>query len=393
MRIGPVPKYVNSEKTVLNSVIVAPLSESNLNSLCLERRALTVKRRAMKKNAAITTAGIITFGTDAQPIVNALDFATQNRLFSETAARIAELLRTEISGLVVHRDESALHAHFQMPTFNKDGIPISKIITPTVSKRLQDIAGEVFGVHGITRGKPKVQRVIDGDPLHTIIHRSVQQLHNDLPEELAAAESKIQNYKRLIEENRRKLEAGQGDEEKIQKRISVYEQRIESMRSIELNIETEKARLSEKQHELAAAEEKLAETRETLNAGIKTLTKNVTIFKQQKQKFEAEKMSWQTPGAKLGTLFKNVKKAMSSDDEIERLKAEKADADRRTVQAVRAEKARWEPALKEARDDARYAELKRAEAETALRAAEEKLARMQYAMNPHQIKSDFSGPR
>jgi myosin heavy subunit len=393
MRIGIIPKYVNSEKTVLNSVIVAPHFESNLQKLCLERRAINVKQRAMKKDAAISTAGIITFGTEAQPIMNELDHATQNKLFSETATRIAEMLKTEISGLVVHRDEAALHAHFQMPAFNKDGIPVSKIITPTVSKRLQDIAGEVFGVHGITRGKPKVQRVIDGDPLHTIIHRSVQQLHNDLPEELAAAESKIQNYKRLIEENRRKLEAGQGDEEKIQKRISVYEQRIESMRSIELNIETEKARLSEKQHELAAAEEKLAETRETLNTNIKTLTKNVTIFKQQKQKFEAEKTSWQTPGAKIGTLLKTVKKSLSNDDEVEQLKNKITELEQRTARAVRAEAARWEPALKEARDDARYAEMKRAETESALRAAEEKLARMQYAMNPHQIKSDFSGPR
>jgi hypothetical protein len=62
---------------------------------------------------------------------------------------------------------------------------------------------------------------------------------------------------------------------------------------------------------------------------------------------------------------------------------------------VRAEKARWEPALKEARDDARYAELKRAEAETALRAAEEKLARLERNMHPStapSYKSDY-GPR
>jgi hypothetical protein len=156
-----------------------------------------------------------------------------------------------------------------------------------------------------------------------------------------------------------------------------------------------KLELETKQHELAAAEEKLAETRETLNAGIKTLTKKVTTFKKAEQEFNIEKAAWQTPGTKIGTLLKSVKKAVSSDDEIEQLKKEKAELEKRTVQAVRAEKARWEPALKEARDDARYEKIKREEAEAARRAAEEKLARLERNMHPStapSYKSDY-GPR
>jgi hypothetical protein len=390
MREGPIPKYVDSEKTVFNSTIISPSMESDLRSLCLERRALNPKVRAMKRDAAISTVGIITFGTEAQPIVNALEHATQNRLFSETTTRIAELLRTEISGLVVHRDESALHAHFQMPAFNYDGVPLSKVITPAVAKRMQDIAGDVFAAHGIHRGKAKTQRIADGDPLHTIVHRNVQQLHADLPRELEAAsakveevKAKIQNYERLIEENKSKLEAGNNDESKIQKRIAIYEQRIENMRDTEREI-------AEKKREIEKQAEKIREAQETLNANTQKLLKNAKIIAQQKIHLDAEKTSWQTPGAKIGSLLKTVKKSLSNDDEIEQLKNKITELEQRTARAVRVEAARWEPALKTARDDTRYAEMRRADAESALRAAEKKLAELEQRMRPDRTyKNDF----
>jgi chromosome segregation ATPase len=294
-----------------------------------------------------------------------------------------------------------LHAHFQMPAFNLEGKPLSKVITPAIAKKMQDIAGEVFVAHDIHRGKAKAQRIADGDPLNTFIHRSVQQLHADLPRELEAAaakveevKAKIQNYERLIEENQQKLEAGLGDEVKIQKRIAVYEQRIEDMQKQEQDLNEKQRELEEKRCSLAAKEEKLTETQKTVDAGTKTLIKNVNIFKQQKKQFDAEKAAWQTPAMKIGMLFKTAKKAMSSDDEVERLKAEKAELERRAARAVRTEAARWEPALKEARDDARYAEMRRADAEAALRAAEKKLSELEQRMRPdHTYKNDFSGPR
>lgn len=140
-------------------------------------------------------------------------------------------------------------------------------------------------------------------------------------------------------------------------------------------IEAEKARLSDRQHEIAAAEKTLAETRANLNAGIKTFTEKTTIFKQVQKKFEADKSQWHTSGAKLGAIFSSARAALSGPDkEIEKLKAEKLEAEKRVSKAVKAEELRWSPALKEARDEARYQTMKREEAEVKRMAAEEALA-------------------
>jgi uncharacterized protein YlxW (UPF0749 family) len=85
---------------------------------------------------------------------------------------------------------------------------------------------------------------------------------------------------------------------------------------------------------------------------------------------------------------------MSNDDEIERLKKEKAAADRRTAQAVKAEKERWAPALKEAQNDLRYTQMKLNEEKAARRKAEEKLEQFERNSRPGQdYKSGLSGPR
>jgi len=200
----------------------------------------------MKKDAAVATNGIITFGTEAQNIIENLSKDEQNRLFHETAKRIAERLNTDLTGLVVHRDESAIHAHFQLLAVNLDGMPLSKVIDRKTAKELQDIAGDVYKTHGITRGIPKADRITRGDDLSKIIHRSVTELHRDLPYEIAQKqqeieerhkalelqrremeelEAKAEKNRRLINEQNAKLEAGRVTEELAQKRIASYQKR------------------------------------------------------------------------------------------------------------------------------------------------------------------------
>jgi len=173
----------------------------------------------------------------------------QNRLFEEAAKRIADRLNTDLTGLVVHRDESALHAHFQLIAVAKDGRPISQVVKRDLAKELQDIAGNVFNEYGITRGTPKIERIKRGDDPSKIYHRSVNKLHEDLPKELAAfdkkldeaekelmdnyekikeQEDKIKKNERLIQEQMRKLEEGKVEIEKAQRRIEIYQRRADA---------------------------------------------------------------------------------------------------------------------------------------------------------------------
>ena len=236
-----IPGYVNQERTADNDIILAPANPTTLRQTCSERRAQRHCQRILKSNAAIAMGGIITFGTEAQAVIQALSKADQRAMYLSVGQQLAERLNTTLTGLVVHNDEAAPHAHFQMPGYDLDGVPLSKTVTREVTSELQDIAGQVLAAQGlnITRGKAKQERVKDDEDWSKIIHRSVQQLHEDLPAEIAAAQQRRAEAEREAEEAEKKreknarlaakakedLEAGRGDVEKVQKRLQAYERR------------------------------------------------------------------------------------------------------------------------------------------------------------------------
>lgn len=236
-----IPGYVDQERTADNDIILAPANPTTLRQTCSERRAQRNCQRILKSNAAIAIGGIITFGTEAQSIIQALPKEDQRAMYQSVAHQLAERLNTTVTGLVVHHDEAAPHAHFQMPGYDRDGVPLSKTVTREVTSQLQDIAGQVLAAQGlgITRGKAKQERVQEGEDRSKIIHRSVQQLHEDLPAEIAAAQQRRAEAEREAEEAEKKreknarlaakaqedLEAGRGDVDKIQKRLALYDKR------------------------------------------------------------------------------------------------------------------------------------------------------------------------
>ena len=121
-------------------------------------------------------------------------------MFLVISERIAEALKTNISGLVVHRDELAPHAHFQMPAFAEDGVPVSKKMTKEITRKIQDIAGEVlkeFGLEQITRGKKKVSKIKD--------HLSVKDLHNNFSEDLLKQNSDLRKSLEIETVKNRKM--------------------------------------------------------------------------------------------------------------------------------------------------------------------------------------------
>lgn len=187
LREGVVPKYVDRKRSYMNSVLVEPLREGELKEIVLSRR--NGKKRSLRRDAALSTNGILTFGREAQSIINSLPLEEQDRLLRLAAEKVSKELDNDLTGAVVHRDERAIHLHFQMPSWNKSGKPNSKIVDPEVAAKLQDIVSEPFSHLGIERGKPKEQRIADGDDPATIIHRSVKRLHQDLPEEIEQKEA------------------------------------------------------------------------------------------------------------------------------------------------------------------------------------------------------------
>lgn len=273
-RIGKQPSYVDADRSEQNSVIIQPLTAAQLRDECVQRRGK--KKRALRSNAAVAVVGVITFDAAAQASLDKLTQDEQDKLFLMSATDAAAYLGTTVTGLVVHRDESAIHAHFQMPAWTTDGKAVSREMSGKRGKEraseLQDVAAAAWAELGIERGEKKAEKVArlraEGKTAEEInaatVHRSVQQLHNDLPNEIEAKEKKKELLKAEIIELEKKAEKNrllaekaeqeltekEGQEAKILKRIEVYQNRENQAN----------AALSEKQEELAGIEEKLKNT-------------------------------------------------------------------------------------------------------------------------------------
>jgi hypothetical protein len=78
-----------------------------------------------------------------------------------------------------------------MPAICKDGKPQSK--KGIDFGELQDRVSTTFSHLDITRGVKKETRKARGEPESTYVHRSVKQLHEDLPKEIKAAEKRLES--------------------------------------------------------------------------------------------------------------------------------------------------------------------------------------------------------
>lgn len=224
LRQGRIPDYVDQERTSENSVIVEPAPPSSLRKICEARRKARVTQRAMKRDAAVASCFIITFGTAAQPLFEAMPQDVQDATYRAVGEAIARELGVHLTGLVAHRDETAPHAHGQMPAYHPDGTPLSKILTPTVGKRLQDAAAAAIAPFDprIVRGKPKAERIAAGEPRSKTIHRSVRELHHDLPAELDKKRTEIA----VLEARIAKMQAKASLTEANTRTLATYERRL-----------------------------------------------------------------------------------------------------------------------------------------------------------------------
>ena len=224
LRTGRVPGYVDQGRTPKNSVILQPITAAEARRRCEILRTQAGARRRMRGNAAVTMSGIITFGTEAQPIIEGLGLDEQDVIFRRVAESCAGIMQTDLTGLVVHRDESAIHAHFQTLARTRDGRPVSKI--GNIGAALQNAAAEVVAHLGIERGTPRIVRQQRGEPMSRWVHRSVRQLHTDLPAEIEAARAELTRAERRAEATQRRIQRLGDEEGKLAARLSRQRARV-----------------------------------------------------------------------------------------------------------------------------------------------------------------------
>ena len=252
LRIGPQPSYVVAARTPLNRVLVKPLHGAELRATCLDRRTRRETRRAMRHNAAVAIIGIVTFGHRAQALFEALNAERQDAAYRAVVEAVAERLDTSVSGLVIHLDESAPHAHFQLVGVTHQGHPVSRVAKISALRDLQTIAAEVMARHapGIERGTPKALRLAAGEDYADVVNRSVKELHADLPAEIAALEARAEAARAKAEKNERLAETARAKAieddaraSKAAKRAETYEHRAEDARAELERLSAEVARL------------------------------------------------------------------------------------------------------------------------------------------------------
>lgn len=245
-RIGGQPDYVDGDRSHLNRSILElrPLPVIQRENAELRKRAGRIRK--MKSDAAVVTAGIITFGHNAQNVFNRLTPEVQDEAFTTLAQAIADCLETRLEALVVHLDETAIHAHFMLQAYNRHGEPLSNATKLGDLSALQDMAAEVMQRYApeIERGQKKKVRLDAGADYPDVLHRSVEELHRDLPREIAARDAEVDK----LESEREALESS------IAKSLG-YLEKLELKQELKTNEikrrETYLARVKKKEDELA----------------------------------------------------------------------------------------------------------------------------------------------
>ncbi len=264
LRIGNQPAYVQTDKSKDNRVLVEPLLPTELWDICVQRRSLRPMKRSMRSNVSIQISGLISMGKKTQDWFQELDPATQDEAMRWMADKLAERLNTTLTGLVVHVDETALHAHYQMPAYSLDGKPLHHEMNKHSMSHLQDVvhaAGKRY-MPLLERGHKKQDRIAAGaDPADTV-HRKVSELHNDLGPEIEARKAELQELLGQVEDAQTKLEknerllhkAENGQKRVKEKTRAAYKRRIGAAKILKGSLDRQ---IQDKNEEIARLEEAL----------------------------------------------------------------------------------------------------------------------------------------
>ncbi len=193
LRQGPPPGYVDPARAHLNAVLFGPeAGDFKAAALASTERYRNRVGQKVQRKQALLVEGIVTFSRAAQPLVQ----QDLEQAHARALALVEEIVRTHGHGarlvsLVYHGDESAPHYHFVLEGVGADGRAVLQRFQRREGTHLQDLAGLAFAPMGIQRGIPVIQRMQRGDDRSKVVHRSVRQLHADLPKELAAKQRQV----------------------------------------------------------------------------------------------------------------------------------------------------------------------------------------------------------
>jgi hypothetical protein len=212
-----IPPYVERSKTQQNSVLVehiplpdlharneelkqkakdaahqnylAALSSSSPKAIEEARKQKQACRQKYSPSGVVGYSGLIGFGVEAQRVFSRLAPEEQDSYFKASAEALAAEMDVELVGLVVHRDESSIHAQFVTSAVTHRGTKVR--LQPEDCSMLQDIGCKPFSRLGFKRGIKKEEREKSGDEKNKTVNRSVKQLHEDLPREIKQAEQAL----------------------------------------------------------------------------------------------------------------------------------------------------------------------------------------------------------
>lgn len=362
LRKGPQPAYVAATRSHLNRVLIAPLTAPQLRQIVTERRAIRTTQRALKSNAAIGTVGIITFGHLAQTFFNELPADRQDEALKAVASALAARLKTTATGLVLHLDEAAPHAHFQFPAYDLDGNPLSQTTSPSALADLQTIASDVMKSFDprFERGFKKQVRIAAGATPEEVNNKTVAELHQTQAADLEAARQKLADLNEKIAKNIRlisaaeaKIEAGNGDLSRLKANIETYTRRLQTaqigaekaearLSDLNAQVSTTTTRASEATKAAQDAETRLADLTTqitTSTAAADTATKAATAAQAQLDDLEDRNRQLDDDNKALSA------RRQEADEELARISAnisaankKKEEADNKAAQAEQAKK-------------------------------------------------------
>jgi hypothetical protein len=259
--------------------------------------------KSLRKDGVLGVRGIITFSHEAQPVVDGLTTEEQDTLYRKAADAIAREFNTSVVGLTVHADEQAPHAHFVLPGYDNAGRPLSERMEAAVYSHLQDVVGAVYNEVGIERGIKKVDRVKAREPDSKTLHRSVKQLHADLPAEIEAArehaQERIAAARQQADEAKADAATAEAERDRAHEQADAAktdaiaaeterDQVREQAREAEAQLEALKAKITKNERLEARARERAEKAEADSNERAAKARKNEQTYRKRAQKARAQ---------------------------------------------------------------------------------------------------------
>ncbi len=320
------PKYIDPSRTKNNILLISSENlptekakvEDYIKSLEEENKALfeTLKQEGVipknqgYKIARPVVGGILTLSHEAQEKLKDPELLEEFLLEAKRYLKLlANALGTDILYAVVHLDETAPHIHFALrnlvyketdreaiyelgwedleePLKRARGKAISNVFYGNSPKaknprsyqipfsRLQDSLEYFRPKFGFGRGKPKKERIKEGEPVWKWTNRSVRKLHEDLPKEIELLEDKARKLRLAIT----KLYQ---DRDRLNREIKELEERKSKLEETKALLE---GRLKTLEEEVRKKEEYLSELQQKANAIEDSLSQKTSELEEKERK-------------------------------------------------------------------------------------------------------------